>query len=286
MSTKTAKWFATLALTFTGLIGSATHVDAQTTFRACRVPDVGAIYMIGVAGAPTGCLDVTHVEFSWTEGGATVDDGSVTEVKIADGAVTSAKIADGTVGAADLAPDAVDSSIITDGSVGAADLAPDAVDSSIIIDGSVGAADLAGGAVTTSAIAADAVTGAQIAIDAVNIGHIGDDAVGSAEIVDASISAVDLGGDVQTPVAWGFVNAAGGITAASANVTSATWTGTNWQVDLAGINYFWTSFVTLVTTSSAGTSASTSSVSGDLLVVTRNTANAPVQVAFQFVIYQ
>jgi hypothetical protein len=266
MSTKTAKWFATLALTFTGLIGSATHVDAQTTFRACRVPDVGAIYMIGVAGAPTGCLDVTHVEFSWTEGGATVDDGSVTEVKIADGAVTSAKIADGTVGAADLAPDAVDSSIIT--------------------DGSVGAADLAGGAVTTSAIAADAVTGAQIAIDAVNIGHIGDDAVGSAEIVDASISAVDLGGDVQTPVAWGFVNAAGGITAASANVTSATWTGTNWQVDLAGINYFWTSFVTLVTTSSAGTSASTSSVSGDLLVVTRNTANAPVQVAFQFVIYQ
>ena len=32
-------------------------VSAQTTFTACRVPDVGAIYMIDVAGAPTDCLD-------------------------------------------------------------------------------------------------------------------------------------------------------------------------------------------------------------------------------------
>ena len=30
----------------------ATPVDAQTTFRACRVPGVGAIYMIGLPGLP------------------------------------------------------------------------------------------------------------------------------------------------------------------------------------------------------------------------------------------
>jgi len=79
------------------------QASAQTTFTACRVPDVGAIYMIGVAGAPTECLDASHVEFSWTEGGAAaVADGSITTEKLADGAVTSAKLSDGTITAADV----------------------------------------------------------------------------------------------------------------------------------------------------------------------------------------
>lgn len=80
---------------------SASQAAAQTTFRACRVPSVGVIYMIGVSGAPTSCLDASHVEFSWTEGSAPAD-GSVTTAKLADGAVTSAKIADGTVVLADV----------------------------------------------------------------------------------------------------------------------------------------------------------------------------------------
>jgi hypothetical protein len=90
-----------------------TDVEAQATFTACRVPDVGAIYMIGVAGAPSECLDASHVEFSWTEG-AEVADASVTTEKLADGAVTSAKIGDGAVGSA----------AVEDGSLTAADLAP------------------------------------------------------------------------------------------------------------------------------------------------------------------
>ena len=85
---------ATVAL----LIADASPASAQTTFRACRVPSVGAIYMIGVSGAPSACLDPSHVEFQWTEGGGGVPaDGSITTAKLANGAVTGAKIAAGAV---------------------------------------------------------------------------------------------------------------------------------------------------------------------------------------------
>ena len=67
---------------------SSADVAAQTTFTACRVPVVGAIYMIGLPGLPTACLDPAHVEFSWTEGGVPAD-GSITGAQLADDAVTS-----------------------------------------------------------------------------------------------------------------------------------------------------------------------------------------------------
>jgi hypothetical protein len=47
--------------------------------------------MINVAGAPSTCLDPSHVQFSWTEGGQ-VADAAVTTAKIADRAVTFAKM--------------------------------------------------------------------------------------------------------------------------------------------------------------------------------------------------
>ncbi len=82
-----------LGVAIAAVVGlDARAVDAQTTFQACRVPGVGAIYMINVAGAPSACLDAAHVAFSWTEGGAPAD-GSVTTAKIANGAVTTAKLA-------------------------------------------------------------------------------------------------------------------------------------------------------------------------------------------------
>jgi hypothetical protein len=76
------------------------------------VPAVGVIYMINVGDAPAACLDPSHVQFSWTEGGAPADgsittaklaDGAVTTVKLADGAVTTVKLANGSVTAAKLA---------------------------------------------------------------------------------------------------------------------------------------------------------------------------------------
>lgn len=82
----------------------AIKAAAQTSFNACRVPEVGAIYMIGVTGAPSACLDDTHVEFSWTEGGASLEEGSVTSVEIADGTVATADLADDAVTPAKLAP--------------------------------------------------------------------------------------------------------------------------------------------------------------------------------------
>lgn len=84
---------------------------AQTTFTACWVPGVGAIYMIGQPGLPGSCLDPGHVEFSWTEGGAPAE-GSVTESTIADDAVTSSKLADGAVLSAHIAEGAVGSSAL------------------------------------------------------------------------------------------------------------------------------------------------------------------------------
>ena len=108
-------------------------LEAQTTFRACRVPGVGAIYMIGVAGVPAECLDAAHVEFSWTEGGAPAD-GSITEAKLANDAVTTGKIADGAVHAED----------ILDGAVTQAKLDPGITLG--INPGDVGTAELADGA--------------------------------------------------------------------------------------------------------------------------------------------
>jgi hypothetical protein len=96
--TSTPSRIGTAAIALAMILGgSAIDASAQSTFTACRVPDVGAIYMIGVAGAPQACLDQSHIEFSWTEGGSTAADGSITTAKLADGAVTSAKIEAGAV---------------------------------------------------------------------------------------------------------------------------------------------------------------------------------------------
>jgi hypothetical protein len=102
LMTRTLLGSPLIALLMLALPGAS---SAQT-FEACRVPSVGVIYMINVGDAPTACLDPSHVQFSWTEGGAPAD-GSITTAKLADDAVTSAKIADGVVSEADLAANSV-----------------------------------------------------------------------------------------------------------------------------------------------------------------------------------
>lgn len=68
-----------LSLAFAGILASSGAAEAQTaepqTFQACRVPDVGAIYMVGEPGTPEQCLSPDHVAFSWTEQGETGPEG-------------------------------------------------------------------------------------------------------------------------------------------------------------------------------------------------------------------
>lgn len=105
-----------------------------TTYFACYVPTVGAMYLIKLPGLPGACLSTSHQQVSWTDGAA-LTDGSITTPKLADGAVTTAKLLDGGVGTVDLADGAVTSPKLAAGSVGTAQLA----------DGSVTSAKLASG---------------------------------------------------------------------------------------------------------------------------------------------
>ena len=65
-------------LVFTLIAAGAGRAAGQMTFDACYVPTVGAIYLIKQAGLPNACLGQTHVAFSWSQGGGTVDHGALT----------------------------------------------------------------------------------------------------------------------------------------------------------------------------------------------------------------
>ena len=96
-------------------------------------------------GGPTACLEPTHVEFSWTEGGASNDvscTGCVDETDIADNAVTTVKIAAGAVGQNEIATDGVGADEIGTDAVGSDEIATGAVGSTEILDGSITAADV------------------------------------------------------------------------------------------------------------------------------------------------
>src|SRR5687767_4411851 len=60
-----------IAITVALAAFAARPVIAQTptTFSACYVPSVGAIYMIKSAGLPTACLSTAHTEITWSSGG-------------------------------------------------------------------------------------------------------------------------------------------------------------------------------------------------------------------------
>ena len=89
------------------LVPERVQAQGADVFHACRIPDVGVIYMIKEPGLPDNCLSATHVEFSWTEGIGEVADGSITTAKLADAAVTTNTIADGAVTGAKLESGAV-----------------------------------------------------------------------------------------------------------------------------------------------------------------------------------
>ena len=94
--------------------------------------------------------------------------------------------------------------------------------------------------------------------------------------------------NVSLPIAYAFINADGSVAKGTSNVSSV-WNGTasRYEITIAGENYFWKDYVTIVTP--AGTNprmVRTSSVGGKLLVVIYDTAGTQVQCPFQFITYK
>jgi len=185
------RYHKTIMLALGLLSLTARSVDAQEpqTFRACFVPQVGAMYLLDLPGLPTTCLSEGHEEITWSEGGP-LPAGSVTSAKIATdavdgthiaaGAVNSAHIADGAITAADLAPGTIGG--VEPGDINTEELADGAVTSAKIADGSIATADLSADAVTSAAIAPNTITALDIATDAVDSTHIAPNAVGASEL--------------------------------------------------------------------------------------------------------
>jgi hypothetical protein len=163
---------------------SAQNGDPRT-FRACFVPTVGAMYLIGEEGLPETCLSEIHEEIQWTEDGdgtVTILDGSVTTAKLASDAVTSEKIANGAVG----------SSEIANGAVQTDDVADEAITAVKLADGAVGSDQLADGAVTSDKIANRTITSTNIAVGAVGTVEIASGAVSSSELRANSVTSEHL----------------------------------------------------------------------------------------------
>jgi len=146
-----------LALGVVLLRSAATQTP--TTFYACYVPSVGAMYMIKLAGLPSGCLSTSHVQIDWTEGGI-VADGSITTQKLANGSVTTVKLDNAAVTAAKLAANSVGSTQVLDNSLTGADL----------VAGTIAEAQLANRAVTTAKLAVPLTMNAVTLLDASGVG--------------------------------------------------------------------------------------------------------------------
>lgn len=129
--------------------GSGTSAAAQQTaqtFRACLVPQVGAMYLIGLEGLPGECLSSEHREVSWTEGGSP-EDGSIGTATLQDGSVTTAKIAPGAVTRSQIAPNTISTNEIADFGIQASDIAGSAITGAKIAPGSVSGSKLTENAV-------------------------------------------------------------------------------------------------------------------------------------------
>ena len=96
-------------------------MSSAQAVNACYVPNVGAIYLVGLTGLPTACLNSNHVAIAL--GGAALPDGSVSTAKIADAAVTGAKIGAAAVGPNQIAPNAIGADQIASSAIGTAEIA-------------------------------------------------------------------------------------------------------------------------------------------------------------------
>jgi hypothetical protein len=108
--------------------------------------------------------------------------------------------------------------------------------------------------------------------------------------VSGQISKDVSGGTMNraTPIAYGVINSAGSVASGTPNVSS-TWNGTDnrYEITISGENYFWSSYVTVVTVSDTSPYvAVTDSVSNKLLVYIYNLSGVKTSKDFQFVTYK
>jgi hypothetical protein len=252
-------------------------------------------------------------------GAAEIADNAVTTAKIAANTIVSADLATGAVTTSAIADAAVTTAKILDGGVGTADIADNAVTSAKIAASTIVSADLATGAVATSNIADAAVTGAKIADLTITAADVLDNSLTAAKIVPNIVSSVDGvsndGGNIDFvagtgititpndlsktititntaptaigPIAFAHINTDGTKLSGTANVSSV-WnaSATRYEITIAGESYFYSTYVTTVTPTMIGIIASTSSVSGKLLVYCNNVSGAAVQAMFQFVTFK
>ncbi|MAE46777.1 MAG: hypothetical protein CMJ86_07790 [Planctomycetes bacterium] len=204
-------------------VAGDTQVDGQLT-----VTSVGAPFNVSSADLNTNLnadlLDGLHAsDFSQlgaTIGTAELEDGSVTQPKLAldsvghdeiiDGSITGSDIADGSLTGSDLAGSSIFAAQLADDSVGSSEIATDAVGSDELAAGAVGAGHLGLGAVDSSALAAGAVDSAAIAAGAVGAGHIGLGAVDSAALAAGAVdsAAIAAGAVGSAEIATGAVGSA------------------------------------------------------------------------------
>jgi len=98
-------------------------------------------------------------------------------------------------------------------------------------------------------------------------------------------------GDSGPAIAWGFVKGDGTLGKASSNVTSS-WDGSlkRYEIAIAGENYFYANYATIVTPSSSGTVLipAADSFAGHLVVSFKDGAGTSQQPAagFQFVTFK
>ena len=201
---------ATVCLTALTLLAlGPSPAGGQQSFRACYVPAVGAIYMIGLSGLPSECLSGEHEEITWTEGGA-VGAGEVGTTHLADGAVTGPKLADRAVTTQKIALDAITTDEIAPNSVATVEIADGSIQTADLGDGSITSAKLAGdvtigvqdGSIGTAQLADQSVTGGKLAHQSIDSEHIGERSllanhfdhgvVGTLAVQDQSLTADDL----------------------------------------------------------------------------------------------
>jgi hypothetical protein len=89
------------------------------------------------------------------------------------------------------------------------------------------------------------------------------------------------------PIAYAHINANGTVASGTPNVSSV-WDASllRYQITIAGEPYFYTDYVTVVTSICDSAFTSTSSVGNNLLVIIQNNAGTSVQCNFQFVTFK